>query len=120
MTVLKGTFSADAVSYNGCGISRFRGRIRQFVWVHFIRMLFRKAALEAPALKECCVAGRGQAHLTGSEILAKWYFICAADRLALFLKCIINKLLPQNKRGIKVSFAACFSLPVSYLWLKHI
>lgn len=120
MTKLKGTFHADSVSCDGCGISKFRGRIGQFVLVHFIRTLFREDAVEASALKEFCMAGRGQAHLTCSEISAKWYFIPAADRLALFLKCIINKLLPHNKRGIKVSFDACFSLPVSYLWRKYI
>lgn len=120
VTKLKCTFHADAVSWIGCGISGFRGRIRQFVLVHFIHTLFRELAVEAPALKEFCVAGRGQAHLTGSEISAKWHFIPAADRLALFLKYIINKLLPHNKRGIKVSFAACLLLPVSHLWLKHI
>lgn len=72
VTVLKGTFSADALSCNGCGISRFRGRIGQFALVRFVHTLFRRDALETSALKECCVSDRGQSQLTGSEISANW------------------------------------------------
>lgn len=48
---------------------------------------------------------------------ARVKLISAADRLALFLKCIINKLLLHNKRGIKVP--CCLFVIISELFVAQ-
>lgn len=67
VTVLKGMFSAGAVSCDGCGINRFEGEERAICFGSFYSHALSKRGTGSICSEGMLCGRQGSSHLTGSE-----------------------------------------------------